>query len=80
MFSEQDLDAAKGVGWALKTMGRYYPAAVAPWLERMVAGRRDYPRKAGFPRGTGYRALMLRKATTYLPQKDRKRIKKSAAR
>jgi hypothetical protein len=80
MFSEQDIDAAKGVGWALKTMGRYYPAAVARWLERHVARRRKYPRKAGFPRGTGYRALMLRKALTYLPPKDRKRILKAAAR
>lgn len=68
MFYEQDLDAVKGVGWALKTLGRNYPAVTAPWLERMVARRRDY------------RALILRKAKTYLSEKDRKRILKVAAR
>ena len=74
MFTEQELDAVKGVGWALKTMGRYYPEAVTEWPERKVSRGGGYPRKAGF------RALMLRKAKTYLPENDRKRILKAAAR
>lgn len=68
MFFEQDLDAVKGIGWALKTMGRYYPAAAAPWLERQVV------------RQPGFRPLMLRKALTYLPARDRRRILKAAGR
>lgn len=68
MFIEQDLDAVKGAGWALKTLGRYYPAAVTQWLEREVVRRPHY------------RALMLRKAVTYLPPKNRTRILKAAAR
>lgn len=28
MFEERDLSAAKGVGWGLKTLGRYYPELV----------------------------------------------------
>jgi hypothetical protein len=84
MFSEQDMDAAKGAGWALKTLGRYYPEAVAPWLERMVAGGRGtarkagYARLAGYPRLAGFRAVTLRKALTYLPAAHRRRVLRAA--
>jgi 3-methyladenine DNA glycosylase AlkD len=55
MFGEWDIDAVKGVGWGLKTLGKYYPDLVADWLAReIVPGQRRH------------RALMLRKATTYL--------------
>jgi 3-methyladenine DNA glycosylase AlkD len=67
MFAEQEMDAVKGIGWALKTMGRYYPDAVTPWLVRQAAGRRC-------------RALMLRKATTYLSKKDRNLVYPAALR
>jgi hypothetical protein len=56
LFSERQVDAAKGVGWGLKTLGRYYPDQVAEWLEVQVL-ERERP----------HRALMLRKALTYLP-------------
>jgi hypothetical protein len=59
MFCEDDLDAVKGIGWALKTIGRFYPEALAPWLARQVG------------RSRSFRRLMLRKAVTYLPRKDR---------
>lgn len=59
MFEEQNLDAVKGIGWALKTIGRYYPDALTPWLVRQ-AGRADR-----------VRPLMLHKATTYLSRADR---------
>jgi 3-methyladenine DNA glycosylase AlkD len=56
LFSEWDMDAVKGVGWGLKTLGRYYPHLVAGWLaERVVVQQRPH------------RALMVRKALTYLP-------------
>ncbi len=52
MFEEREMDVVKGVGWGLKTLGRYYPALMADWLPRQI----ERP----------HRALMLRKARTYL--------------
>jgi 3-methyladenine DNA glycosylase AlkD len=62
MFEEHDIDAIKGVGWGLKTLGKHYPEIVSDWLADVVQRRTDY------------RALMLRKAMTYLPAKQRARI------
>jgi hypothetical protein len=55
MFEEWDIDAVKGVGWGLKTLGRHYPDLVTDWLARQVVVRKRR-----------HRALMLRKALTYL--------------
>ncbi|MGD8625973.1 MAG: DNA alkylation repair protein [Anaerolineae bacterium] len=63
MFEEWEIDAAKGVGWGLKTLGRHYPGLLAPWLEEQVAGRQRR-----------HRAILLRKAATYLPQAQRARL------
>jgi hypothetical protein len=63
MFEEWNMDAAKGVGWGLKTLGRHYPDRVAGWL---VAQR-----------GRRARAVMRRKAMTYLPEEQRARIANS---
>lgn len=52
MFEERDVDAIKGVGWGLKTLGRYYPELVSEWLKKHVA--------------RPHKALMERKARTYL--------------
>lgn len=60
LFSEQDITAVKGVGWGLKTLGKYYPQEVSEWL--MHQTKREH------------RALMLRKAMTYLPDENRLRI------
>ena len=54
LFEERDTAALKGVGWGLKTIGRFYPDLLAPWLREQMAGKT--PRK-----------LMVRKAVTYLP-------------
>ncbi len=62
MFEEWDLDAVKGVGWGLKTLGRYYPDLTADWLARQVV-------RAGRP----HRALTLQKALAYLSQEQRAR-------
>ncbi len=60
MFEERDMDAVKGVGWGLKTLGRYYPALTADWLRQQVVERRR-----------PHRTLMLRKALTYLRAAER---------
>ncbi len=60
MFVEWEMDAIKGVGWGLKTLGRTYPHLVGPWLEEQVIRRHRR-----------HRALMLRKATTYLSDEQR---------
>ncbi len=60
MFEERDIDAIKGVGWGLKTLGKYYPDLVAEWLKKQVA--------------RPHRVLMERKAMTYLSKKHRAMI------
>lgn len=53
MFGEWDLNAAKGVGWALKTIGKYHPDLLMAWLpSRLVRA---------------HRAVVRSKALTYLP-------------
>ena len=63
MFEEQDEEAIKGVGWGLKTLGKYYPDLLTDWLARQLVHRQRRPR-----------ALMLRKALTYLPARQRARV------
>jgi hypothetical protein len=53
MFTERNIDAVKGVGWGLKTLGRYYPSILADWLT--IQNRRPHT------------DLMMRKAVTFLP-------------
>ena len=52
MFEEWEMPAVKGIGWGLKTLGRNYPELVVSWLARQLS--------------RPHRALMLRKAVTYL--------------
>lgn len=56
LFYERQVEAVKGVGWGLKTIGRYYPDLLADWLSSMLSK----------PEGS-CRVLMLRKAAAYLP-------------
>jgi hypothetical protein len=60
MWGEWEMDAVKGVGWGLKTMGRNYPDLMAEWLLRQV--------------GCRHRALMLRKAMKGLDEVQRERV------
>lgn len=53
VFTEWDMDAVKGVGWGLKTLGKYYPELASAWLQHQTHRK--------------HRALMLRKARTHLP-------------
>jgi 3-methyladenine DNA glycosylase AlkD len=63
MFGEWEMDAVKGVGWGLKTLGRHYPDQVADWLVEQVVHQ-----------GRRHRALMLRKALTFLSEEKRARL------
>jgi hypothetical protein len=59
-FAEWQIDAAKGTGWGLKTLGRYYPDLTAAWLREQVVVRKRR-----------HRAIILRKALTYLSPEQR---------
>jgi hypothetical protein len=61
MFGEWEMPAVKGVGWGLKTLGKHYSDLVAGWLAEEVV-----------PSERRHRALMLRKALTYLSEEQRK--------
>jgi len=64
MLEEQKTIAIRGgVGWALKTTGRYYPAVLTAWLEEQLNKKGCTPKP-----------LMVRKATLYLPQEVRSRF------
>jgi hypothetical protein len=66
MFSERDIHAIKGIGWGLKALGRYYPEIVAAWLIELICIQ-----------NRSYRALMLNKSLTYLPNAQSIRIQLS---
>jgi 3-methyladenine DNA glycosylase AlkD len=68
MFGEWEMDAAKGIGWGLKTMGKHYPDQVADWLRKDVV-----------PHQRRHRALVLRKALTYLTEAQRDRATESGS-
>ena len=63
MFTERNYDAVKGIGWGLKTLGRYYPDILTGWL----INQKTRP----------HTGLMMRKAVTFLPPdlKDRVLLK-----
>jgi hypothetical protein len=56
LFEEKDIRAAKGIGWGLKTIGRYYPLIAYEWLKNALAVEKRHPL-----------AIVKRKAFTYLP-------------
>jgi 3-methyladenine DNA glycosylase AlkD len=60
LFEERDMAALKGIAWGLKTLGRYYPELLTEWLIRQVV-HLERP----------HRALMLRKALTFLDEEKR---------
>lgn len=63
MFSEWEMEAAKGIAWGFKTLGKYYPELVSPWLVEKISEPQ-----------IRYRKVMLRKAMTYLSESHRVRI------
>jgi 3-methyladenine DNA glycosylase AlkD len=63
MFTEWEMEAAKGVGWGLKTLGKYYPDILTKWLVKLLSDQQPH-----------YRAIMLRKSITYLPESNKAKI------
>ena len=55
MFEERNMDALKGIGWGLKTLGKYYLDLLSEWINIQINILEKKPR-----------ALMTRKALTYL--------------
>jgi hypothetical protein len=68
LFEERDMRTVKGVGWGLKTLGRNYPQLMTGWLAQQVV-QRQRP----------HRAIMLRKALTFLSDEQRARVTRDAA-
>jgi hypothetical protein len=62
LIPDWNMDAVKGTGWGLKTLGKYYPEALTDWLVERLPGQ---PRM---------RAIVRRKAMTYLSEEQRKRV------
>ncbi len=61
VFEEKEIEAVKGIGWGLKTLGRYYPELLADWLAVQVVQKER-----------SYHSVTLRKALTYLSEDQRK--------
>jgi 3-methyladenine DNA glycosylase AlkD len=59
-FEECDTDAIKGIGWGLKTIGKHYPDLLVEWL--------------GIQSSRSHRALMMKKALTYLSSEQRVQV------
>jgi 3-methyladenine DNA glycosylase AlkD len=59
MFTEWEKEAMKGVGWGLKTLGKYYPDLMADWLPQQTHRK--------------HRSIVVRKAVTYLPAEIKER-------
>jgi 3-methyladenine DNA glycosylase AlkD len=62
LISDWEMDVAKGTGWGLKTLGKYYPAALTEWLDERL------------PQQPRYRAVVKRKALMYLSEQQRARV------
>ena len=60
-FEEGDIRIVKGIGWGLKTMGRYYPDLAAGFIKSQ--------------RDRNPSRLLIRKAITYLPPEKKMEIK-----
>jgi hypothetical protein len=62
LFTEREINAVKGIAWGLKTIGKHYPELLTNWLETEI-----------IPSKPKYRAIMLRKALTFLTPEQRAR-------
>ncbi len=60
LFEETEINAVKGIGWGIKSIGKYYPDLVAAWLREQLVHRQR-----------PHRTVMKRKALTYLDEKQR---------
>jgi hypothetical protein len=63
LFTEREINAVKGIAWGLKTIGRYYPDLLTDWLATEI-----------IPTDRKHRAIMLRKALTFLTPDQQARV------
>lgn len=56
-------DIVKGIGWGLKTIGKYHPDILIDFLSRQLKARKKLSK------------LILKKALTYLPKEQKKYLK-----
>jgi 3-methyladenine DNA glycosylase AlkD len=69
LFVEREINAVKGIAWGLKTIGRYNPELLTNWLENEIV-----------PAERNHRAIMLRKALTFLTPEQRERATEKPSR
>ena len=58
---ERDIRVIKGIGWGLKTMGRYYPELLVPYIKTQIASKQ-------------ISAVIIKKSVTYLDDISRNEI------
>jgi len=58
---ERDIRILKGIGWGLKTYGRYYPELLVPYMKTQIGSKR-------------ISAVIIRKSVTYLDDVSRSEI------
>ena len=61
-IEEKQIDFVKGIGWGLKTMGRYHPDIVVRFLNKQ------------FIQGKDMSKTLIRKAVTYLDEEKKKEV------
>jgi hypothetical protein len=60
MFTEWEMNAVKGVGWGIITLGKFYPDQMVAWLPKQLGRRR--------------RSIIVPKATTFLPKEAKEKL------
>ena len=65
-IEERDIDAVKGIGWGLKTIGRHHPGILVRFLKRQLRSRKRISK------------LMVRKALTYVDDDTKLEVGKYA--
>lgn len=63
-IEEKNIDIVKGIGWGLKTIGRYYPELLTSFMQEQLSKKRKISR------------VIIRKSLTYLPIENKLEIEK----
>lgn len=61
-IEEKQIDVAKGIGWGLKTIGRYHPDILSQFIVNQLKKKKKISK------------IIIRKALTYLPEEKRVEI------
>jgi len=60
-IDKRDIRIIKGIGWGLKTLGRYYPELLVPYMKKQISSKK-------------ISSVLIRKCTTYLDEISRNEI------